>query len=80
MIEVRNVSLLDTMKHLKLYNTISKKLILSRDVKFLENQLWIESENQQMENQNPLLPISENIENSRQPIPQPALPRLQVEG
>jgi hypothetical protein len=73
----------ETSKAYRLYNPISKKLILSRDVKFLENQLWNESENLQMDSQNPLLPSSENTENSEnsgQPIPQPALPRLQVQG
>ena len=30
----------ETTKSYRLYNAISKKLILSRDVKFLENQLW----------------------------------------
>jgi hypothetical protein len=36
----------ETFKAYRLYNTISKKLILSRDVNFLENQSWNESENQ----------------------------------
>jgi hypothetical protein len=35
----------ETSKAYKLYNPISKKLILSRDVKFMENQLWNESGN-----------------------------------
>jgi transposase InsO family protein len=69
----------ETSKAYRLYNPISKKLILSRDVKFLENQFWNESENQQMDSQNPLLPSSENTENSGQQVPQPALPRLQVQ-
>jgi hypothetical protein len=70
----------ETSKAYMLYNPISKKLILSRDVKFLENQLWNESENQQMDSQNPLLPSAENTENSGQPTLQPALPRLWVQG
>jgi hypothetical protein len=70
----------ETSKAYRLYNRISKKLILNKDVKFLENQLWNESENQQMDSQNPLLSSPENAENSGQPIPQHALPRLQVQG
>jgi len=70
----------ETYKAYRLYNPISKKLILSRDVKFLENQLSNEYENQQMDCQNPLLPSYEKTENLGQPIPQPALPRLQVQG
>jgi hypothetical protein len=35
----------ETSKAYRLYNPISKKLILSRDVKFLENQFWNDSEN-----------------------------------
>jgi hypothetical protein len=66
----------ETSKAYRLYNPISKKVILNRDVKFLENQFWNESENQQMDSQHPLLPSSENIENSGQEVPQPALPRL----
>jgi hypothetical protein len=46
----------------------------------MENQLWNESKNQQMDSQNPLLPSPENAEDSGHPIPQPTLPRLQVEG
>jgi hypothetical protein len=53
----------ETSKAYRIYIPISKKLILSRDVKFLENQLWNESENQKMDSQNPLLPNAENIEN-----------------
>jgi hypothetical protein len=45
----------------------------------MENQLWNKSKNQQMDSQNPLLPSSENAENSRQPIPQPSLRRLKVQ-
>jgi hypothetical protein len=66
-------------KAYRLYNPITKKLILSRDVKFLENQFWNDSKNQQMDSQNPLLPSSENAENSRQQVPQTILPRLQVQ-
>ena len=69
-----------TSKAYRFYNPISKKLILSRDVKFLENQFWNESENQQLDSQNSLLPSSENTENSGQQIPLPVLPRLQVQG
>jgi hypothetical protein len=69
----------ETSKAYRLYNPITKKLILSRDVKFLENQFWNDSEIQQMDNQNPLLPSSENAENSRQQVPQTILPRLQVQ-
>jgi hypothetical protein len=32
-----------------------------------------------MDSQNPLLPSSENTENSRQQVPQTILPRLQVQ-
>jgi hypothetical protein len=70
----------ETSKEYRLYNPISNKLILSRDVKFLENQFWNESENHPMDSQNPLLPISENVENLGQRIPQPTFPRLQVQG
>jgi hypothetical protein len=66
----------ETSKSYKLYNPITKKLILSRDVKFLENQFWNDSENQQMDSQNSLLPSSENAENSKQQVPQTILPRL----
>jgi hypothetical protein len=45
----------ETSKAYRLYNPISKKLILSRDVKFLENQFWNESENQPMDSQDPLM-------------------------
>jgi hypothetical protein len=69
----------ETSKAYRLYNPITKKLILSRDVKFLENQFWNDSENQQMNSQNPLLPSSENAENSGQQVPQTILPRLQVQ-
>jgi hypothetical protein len=66
----------ETSKPYKLYNSISKKLILSRDGKFMENKLWNEFENQQMDSQNPLLPSPENAEDLGQPIPQPSLPIL----
>jgi hypothetical protein len=56
----------ETSKAYRLYNPITKKLIFSKDVKFLENQLWNDSENQQMDSQNPFLPSSENVENSGQ--------------
>jgi hypothetical protein len=69
----------ETSEAYRIYNPISKKLILNRDVKFLENQFWNESENQQMDSQNPLLPSYENKENSGQQVPQTALPRLQVQ-
>jgi hypothetical protein len=39
----------ETSKAYRLYNPISKKLILDRDIKFLENQFWNDSENQQMD-------------------------------
>jgi transposase InsO family protein len=35
----------ETSKAYRLYNPITKKLILSRDVQFLENKLWNDSEN-----------------------------------
>jgi hypothetical protein len=70
----------ETSKVYRLYNLISKKLILNRDIKFLENQYWIESENHPMESQNPLLPLPEHTENSEQQTHQPVLPRLQVQG
>jgi hypothetical protein len=69
----------ETTKSYRLYNPISKKLILSRDVKFLENQLWNDSEKQLMDSQNPLLPSSENEKNLEQQVPQTILPRLQVQ-
>jgi hypothetical protein len=69
----------ETSKAYRIYNLITKKLILSRDVKFLENQFWNDSENQQMDSQNPLLPSSKNAENSVQQVPQTTLPRLQVQ-
>jgi hypothetical protein len=69
----------ETSKAYRLYNPITKKLILSRDVKFLENQFWNDSENQQMDSQNPLLPSSENAENLEQQVPQTILPILQVQ-
>ena len=56
----------ETSKAYRLYNPITKKLILSRDVKFLENQFSNDSKNQQMDSQNPLLPSSKNAENSGQ--------------
>jgi hypothetical protein len=70
----------ETSKAYRLYNPISKKLILNRDVKFLENRFWNEFKKQPMDGQNPLLPSPEKAENSGQPIPQPSLPRLQVQG
>jgi hypothetical protein len=69
----------ETSKAYRLYNPISKKLILSIDVKFMENQFWNDSENQQMDSQSSLLPSSENAENSGQQVPQTILPRLQVQ-
>jgi transposase InsO family protein len=69
----------ETSKAYGLYNPISTKLILGRDVKFLENQFWNDSENQQMDSQNSLLPSSVNAENSGQQVPQTILPRLQVQ-
>jgi hypothetical protein len=69
----------ETSKAYRLYNPITKKLILSRDVKFMENQFWNDSENQQMDSQNPLQPSYENVENSEHKVPQTILPRLQVQ-
>jgi hypothetical protein len=69
----------ETSKSYRPYSPITKKLILSRDVKFPENQFWNDSENQQMDNQNPLLPSSENADNSEQQVPQTIPPRLQVQ-
>jgi hypothetical protein len=56
----------ETSKAYRIYNPITKKLILSRDVQFLENKLWNDSENQHMDSQNPLLPSIENTENLEQ--------------
>jgi hypothetical protein len=56
----------ETSKAYRLYNPITKKLILSRDVQFLENQFWNDSENQQVDSPNPLPPSFENTENSEQ--------------
>jgi hypothetical protein len=56
----------ETSKAYRLYNPISKKLILNRDVKFLENQFWSESENQPMDSQDSLLSLPEDTENSGQ--------------
>jgi hypothetical protein len=53
----------ETLKAYKLYNLISKKIILGRDVKFLENQLWSDSKFFSIDSQNPLLPLPENTEN-----------------
>jgi transposase InsO family protein len=53
----------ETSKAYRLYNLITKKLILSRDEKFLENQFWNDSENQQMDSQSSLLPSSEKTKN-----------------
>jgi hypothetical protein len=66
----------ETSKAYRLYNPITKKLILSRDLKFLENQFLNDSENQQMDSHNSLLPSSGNAENSGQQVPQTILPRL----
>jgi hypothetical protein len=70
----------ETSKAYRIYNPITKKLILSRDVQFLENQFWDDSENQQVDSQNPLLRSSENTENLEQPVHQPISPRMQVQG
>jgi len=70
----------ETSKSYRLYNPISKKLILSRDVNFSGNQLWNKSENQPMDSQDPLLSHPEEIENLGQKTHQPTLPRLQVQG
>jgi transposase InsO family protein len=70
----------ETSKSYRLYNPITKKLILNRDVQFLENQFWDDSKNQQVDSQNPLLPSSENTENSEQPVRQPIPPRMEVQG
>jgi hypothetical protein len=56
----------ETSKAYRLYNPITKKLILSRDIQFLENQFLNDSENQQVDSQNPLLPSSENTKNLEQ--------------
>jgi hypothetical protein len=62
----------ESSKAYRHYNPITKKLILS--VQFLENQFWNDSENQQVDSQNPLLPSSENTKNSEQQVPQTILP------
>jgi hypothetical protein len=49
----------ETSKAYRLYNPITNKLIITRDVKFLENQFWNDSENHQMDSHNSLLPSSE---------------------
>jgi hypothetical protein len=69
----------ETSKAYRIYNPITKKLILNGAVKFLENQFWNDSENQQMDSQNPLLPSSKNVENLGQQVPQTTLPILQVQ-
>jgi transposase InsO family protein len=56
----------ETSKAYRLYNPISKKLILNRYAKFLENQFWSESDNRPMDSQNTLLPLLENTKNSGQ--------------
>jgi hypothetical protein len=83
MIEVRNAFFFgysETSNAYRVYNLISKKLILNRDVKFIENKFRSESENRPMDSQNPLLPLPENTENLGQQTHQPTLPRLQVQG
>jgi len=38
----------------KFYNPITKKFLVSRDVKFLENKSWSEQENEIVDSKNPL--------------------------
>jgi hypothetical protein len=70
----------ETSKSYRLYNPISKKLILSRDVKFLENQFSNETENQPIDSQDPLMSHPEDTENSGHQTHHSFVPRLQVQG
>jgi hypothetical protein len=66
-------------KAYRLYNPVTKKFLVSRDVKFLENKSWSEQENVTLDSQNPLHQIDEQTENSEQQAHPPRLPRLQVQ-
>jgi hypothetical protein len=66
-------------KAYRLYNPVTKKFVVRRDVKFLEEKSWSDQENETMDNQNPLLQIDEHVESLGQQVPPPRLPRLQVQ-
>ena len=70
----------ETSRAYRPYNLISKKLILNKDVKSLENQFWRESENRPMDSQNPFLTLLEHTKNSRQQTHPYVLPILQIQG
>lgn len=64
-------------KAYKLFNPITKKTIISRDVKFLEDQAWHEKENATNENQ-PFAYTPESVDNSNHQESRQRLPRLHV--
>jgi hypothetical protein len=50
----------------RLYNLVTKKFLVSGDVKVLENKSWREKENETLASKNPMHKIDEQIENSNQ--------------
>lgn len=64
----------DASKAYKLYNPITKKTIVSRDVKFIEDKSWYEQDNGTTQGQ----PTPHSFESTNVDQPRERLPRLEV--
>lgn len=60
-------------KAYRLYNPVTKKFVMSRDVKFLENKSWSDQENETLNGPNPLQLFDEPLDQQVHP---PRPPRL----
>jgi hypothetical protein len=62
-----------------LYDIVTKKFLMSWDVKLFENKSWNELENVTLDSENPLYKIDEIIKYSEQQAHPPSMKRLQVQ-
>jgi hypothetical protein len=67
-------------KAYRLYNPITKKLIVSRDVKFQEDKSWDNQTSEMIVDHIPSIQEDKQVEATGQQASPPRLPRLQVQG
>jgi len=67
-------------KAYRLYNPITKKLIVSRDVKFQEDKSWDNQTSEILVDHIPSIQEDKQVEATGQQASPPRLPRLQVQG
>ena len=64
----------------KLYNHVTKKLIVRKDVKFQEDNSWDNQTNEIIVDNIPSIKEDKQVKSTGQQVSPPRLPRLQVQG